>query len=198
MKDPELVVVVKNGMIRSAVKHVLSAVHYTEPIDYKEGLVECLNGQCQPLFLVIDAREIPTPVTYTLERLTQKLPDAGILAFNAGILDSSAKLYIHQFIEADDNESVIVDKFQEFLSPNTVRNNLPGTDNTLSEREKEVVKFVALGKTNKEISDELHISPHTVITHRKNITSKLGIKTIAGLAVYAVLNGLINPEEVNR
>jgi DNA-binding CsgD family transcriptional regulator len=68
----------------------------------------------------------------------------------------------------------------------------------LSEREKEVLRGVALGLTNREISDELHISAHTVITHRKNISGKLGIKTIAGLAVYAVLNGIIASEEIER
>ncbi len=67
----------------------------------------------------------------------------------------------------------------------------------LSKREKEVLKLVALGMTNKEIAEKLFISLHTVITHRKNITSKLGIKTIAGLTVYAVLNQLITTEDIS-
>lgn len=62
----------------------------------------------------------------------------------------------------------------------------------LSDREKEVVKLVATGKTNKEIANELCISFHTVISHRKNITEKLGIKSISGLTVYAILNNLID------
>jgi DNA-binding CsgD family transcriptional regulator len=64
----------------------------------------------------------------------------------------------------------------------------------ISDREKEVLQLVALGLTNKEIAERLFISSHTVITHRKNITSKLGIKTIAGLTVYAVIHKLISPE----
>lgn len=63
---------------------------------------------------------------------------------------------------------------------------------TLSEREVDVVKLVAIGKTNKEIADSLHISFHTVISHRKNITEKLGIKSISGITVYAILNNLID------
>lgn len=66
------------------------------------------------------------------------------------------------------------------------------TSHWLSEREIEVVKLVAIGKTNKEIAGELFISFHTVISHRKNITEKLGIKSISGLTVYAVLNKLID------
>ncbi len=66
-------------------------------------------------------------------------------------------------------------------------------NNVLSEREITILKEVALGLTNKEISDRLCISMHTVITHRKNITAKLGIKTISGLTVYAILNNIISP-----
>lgn len=66
-------------------------------------------------------------------------------------------------------------------------------DNVLSERETTILKEVALGLTNKEISDKLYISMHTVITHRKNITAKLGIKTISGLTVYALINNIISP-----
>ena len=66
----------------------------------------------------------------------------------------------------------------------------------LSDREKEVLKQVALGYTNQEIADRLFISKHTVISHRKNITSKLGIKTVSGLTVYAVLNDLIPKDQI--
>ncbi len=68
----------------------------------------------------------------------------------------------------------------------------------LSEREVDVLTCVALGMTNKEIADKLFISSHTVITHRKNITRKLGIKTVSGLTVYAYLNKFISLEDVNK
>ena len=51
---------------------------------------------------------------------------------------------------------------------------------------------MAKGMLNKEIADFYNISIHTVITHRKNITRKTGIKTVAGLTVYALLNNLID------
>ena len=66
----------------------------------------------------------------------------------------------------------------------------------LSERETEVLKLVALGYTNQQIAEKLYISKHTVISHRKNITSKLGIKTVSGLTVYAVLNNLIPKDQI--
>ncbi len=69
-------------------------------------------------------------------------------------------------------------------------------DNTLTSREKEILVCVAKGMLNKEIADELNISIHTVITHRKNITQKTGIKTVAGLTVYALLNNLLELKSV--
>ena len=66
----------------------------------------------------------------------------------------------------------------------------------LSAREKEILVSVAKGKLNKEIADEYNISIYTVITHRKNITRKTGIKTVAGLTVYALLNNLIDMNSV--
>jgi len=66
----------------------------------------------------------------------------------------------------------------------------------LSEREKEILVGVAKGLLNKEIADIYNISIYTVITHRKNITRKTGIKSVAGLTVYAILNGLIDMSSV--
>lgn len=62
----------------------------------------------------------------------------------------------------------------------------------LSDREKEILVGVAKGLLNKEIADQYNISINTVITHRKNITRKTGIKTVSGLTVYAILNNLID------
>ncbi len=66
----------------------------------------------------------------------------------------------------------------------------------LSERERDVLVLVAKGYTNKEIATKLFISPHTVISHRKNIVHKTGIRSVAGLTVYAVLNKLIDSEQL--
>lgn len=61
----------------------------------------------------------------------------------------------------------------------------------LSAREIEVLKLIASGLINKEIADKLCISINTVITHRKNISSKLGIRSASGLSLYAMMNGII-------
>lgn len=66
----------------------------------------------------------------------------------------------------------------------------------LSEREKEVVRMVVRGLSNKEIAEKMFISANTVMTHRRNIARKTQIHSPAGLTIYAIVNGLINLEEV--
>jgi len=88
----------------------------------------------------------------------------------------------------------IIPVLEEIFGESTKEKNAKGS--ILSEREIEVLKQVALGYTNQEIADRLFISKHTVISHRKNITSKLGIKTVSGLTVYAVLNDLIPKDQI--
>jgi DNA-binding NarL/FixJ family response regulator len=66
----------------------------------------------------------------------------------------------------------------------------------LSPRETTIVRLVSLGLTNRQIAESLYLSAHTVMTHRKNIISKLGIKSVSGLTIYAIVNNIITIEEV--
>lgn len=66
----------------------------------------------------------------------------------------------------------------------------------LSSREIEVLVSITKGLINKEIADKLNISLTTVITHRKNITEKLGIKSVSGLTIYAVMNGYVEADRI--
>jgi len=104
-------------------------------------------------------------------------------------------LRFSEIIEPSDQDKNILRKLEKQLSLIYTPKNEPDPSGEISDREKEVLRLVAVGLTNKEIGDKLFISSHTVITHRKNISAKLGIKTIAGLTMYALINHLIVPEE---
>lgn len=68
----------------------------------------------------------------------------------------------------------------------------------LTNREKEIVVCVAKGMTNKEIAETLFLSTYTVITHRRNISKKLQINSPAGLTIYAIMNKLVDLEEIEK
>lgn len=62
----------------------------------------------------------------------------------------------------------------------------------LSNREIEVMSLIVQGYINKEIADKLNIGLSTVITHRKNIMDKLGMKSVSALTIYAVMHGYVD------
>jgi regulator of cell morphogenesis and NO signaling len=68
---------------------------------------------------------------------------------------------------------------------------IPNDTEELSVREKEVLVHIVKGLSNKEIADALCLSAHTVMSHRKNIVRKLNIHSIAGLTIYAIVNGIV-------
>ena len=72
----------------------------------------------------------------------------------------------------------------------------PTTGHELSAREIEVLVLITKGLINKEIADKLNIGLTTVITHLKNITEKLGIKSVSGLTIYAVMNGYVEADRI--
>lgn len=70
-------------------------------------------------------------------------------------------------------------------------------DDTLSERERDVLVHIVRGLTNKEIAAKMFLSVHTVNTHRKNIMNKLKIHSPAGLTIYAIVNKLVEIEDLD-
>jgi len=72
-----------------------------------------------------------------------------------------------------------------------IRHKKTNIRSVISEREIDVLKLLVEGNSNKEIANNLCISTHTVITHRKNIIRKTGIKSVPGLTIYAMVNKVI-------
>jgi DNA-binding NarL/FixJ family response regulator len=66
----------------------------------------------------------------------------------------------------------------------------------LSDREIEVMSLIVQGYINKEIADRLNIGLATVITHRKNIMDKLGLKSVSALTIYAVMHGYVDINKI--
>ena len=104
--------------------------------------------------------------------------------------------YSTNTINLDDTAALICFKVNEvlnsFLSA-AVREN----DTELTRREIEVLQLLCKGYSNKEIADQLFVSTHTVISHRKNISEKTGIKSASGLTMYAILKKIIDVGDIN-
>ena len=119
--------------------------------------------------------------------LPENISSEEIIELTFDIFQLAEDLDRHTVLE----EAVFTSGRQETRPREKARSATEYADEALSEREKEVLVLVAKGYMSKEIADMLHISMNTVNTHRKNINAKTGIKSIAGLTVYAMLHNLM-------
>lgn len=108
-------------------------------------------------------------------------------AFSELIDGINALMQGNTFLCSKISQVVFADYVNLITNPNAVE------ADGLTVREREVLQLVAEGKTTKEISKILNLSPKTIDSHREHIMVKLGIRNIAGLTKYAIKEGLINP-----
>ena len=177
--------------IRSILRREIgdSTIHILDKISFKE--------EAHISIVLIDDEVLTDPCVYSLEKIRRHYSKAKLVLVSKRVPPDEILPYIEASILFSEKADLILDKLRQLFENLGSVNSQGNSGTILSGRESEVLRHVALGLTNREISDTLSISAHTVITHRKNITAKLGIKTIAGLAVYAVINGIISSEEMN-
>lgn len=132
-------------------------------------------------------------------------PEAEMFVFEAGLLDRTILL-------REDGTGSDLEQLPRSISMKASReelilkiNNLIASrsgeterdlSRDLSRREITILRMLSMGLTNRQIADKLFLSTHTVTTHRKNIIGKLGIKSVSGLTIYAIVNNIITIEEV--
>ncbi len=116
--------------------------------------------------------------------------NVAIVALTHSNYEESVLRQYDECIGIYDNYARIIQKLKSAMEESSQS---PKSDlNELSGRERDILAAVAKGLTNKEIADEFNISVYTVISHRRNISQKLGINSIPGLTVYAIMNKLVD------
>ena len=161
-------------------------------LDNPEHLSEKITATDANL-LIIDPMLLGFHNREFLSQLGKEHPQLTIIALATSYLDHSMLTPYNGVIEINDTRSKIISKMNEFVQSEATKN---ADDVELSKRETDVLVAVAKGMMNKEIADQMNISIHTVISHRKNITRKTGIKSVSGLTVYALLNNLIDEKDL--
>ena len=158
--------------------------------EYRQELAQHFQEEEKRLFPYIDRLQQGEKIT---DRVTNYFVDS-----HRSIKDKLTDLMqiLYKYLPGDSmNEELIelvfdILQLTEDLEKHTIieeRLLMPSDDYELSDREKEVLVLVAKGLSSKEIADKLCVSIHTVNSHRKNISQKTGIKSVAGLAAYAMI-----------
>ena len=185
--DPS--VIIAEGLIKILGEHtqleMLSPLHD----------IECLKGRMvtgKPDILIINPTLLLQSGRQALNYILQDSPDTVILALVYQYVEHNALRMYHGIIDICEDRGHICDIVLDSFAQQKSNEEQPDDNGyELTKRELDVLVQIAKGLINKEIADKLNISIHTVISHRKNITRKTNIKSVAGLAMYALMNNLI-------
>ena len=128
-------------------------------------------------------------------KIRELFPSAKIIAILYNYVDRDSIKQFDDVIEINNNSFKIIQVLESSIKKDNLKDDKMDVDE-LSDREKEILVAVAKGLMNKEIANLHNISVHTVMSHRKNISRKTRIRTVSGLLVYALLNNLIEENDV--
>lgn len=181
-------------LIRKGILTILNELKAATKVEEASNLgelQEALENTAPHILLVNTVISSDLKGDRLIEKYSPKMELISI--FNTPLPDQSNEKAISIF----DSKAILLNKLSDQVKNSQKSDTQLESSDELTDREKDVLQKVALGKTNKEVAKELFISTHTVISHRKNITRKLGIKTVSGLTVYAILNQLIKLEDIS-
>lgn len=188
-------VLIRNGLETILKRLAGFRLHITE-IPNPESLHELLRTH-RPDILIINPS---IPGYLSLPHLKEEIghPDLKYVALVYTAFDPIVlRLYDGQ-ISVYDSSDEIRHKLECLVAQNQNEENENEEQQALSLREKEIVVCVVKGMTNREIADKLFLSTHTVVTHRRNIARKLQIHSASGLTVYAIVNKLVELNDIQK
>ena len=200
MKSDNKIIIVEPSPIVSAglasffddIKQV-SIVSQLERIDRMEEKLAAFN----PDVLIINPLLIAYDTNEHFLKICRDFSNVIPVALVTSYVDAGMLKQFKDVIEINDSKQKVVTKIFNLLNDSKLTQD-KSESVELSNRETDVLVALVKGMTNKEISDKLFISIHTVITHRKNIIRKTGIKSVSGLTVYALLNNLVDETEIYK
>lgn len=198
MRNSKIVIVETSPLISSGLSSFfndMNQISVASVVDNIEDLQDKMIVH-NPDILIINPMMLGYSINSFFKNLNHDYPNVNVIALVTTYLDKNILRYFKETIELTDNKQKVINKMLNLLN-NSEESSSQNENVDLSNREEDVLVCVAKGMTNKDISDYLNISVHTVITHRKNIVKKTGIKSVSGLTVYALLNNLVEESEIN-
>lgn len=198
MNRIKIIVAEKSYLIRKGIVSVINRIEGATVVYEMENLnhVNSVILNHNPHYIVINPNLFPENQTFLNFEIKADLSKKGIAIHSVPPFRNGLLKKFKLILSVNDSKEILFEKLEKLIHSSYSSSQYEMLQKGLSDREKTILSHVAKGETNKEIAENLHLSAHTVITHRKNITAKLGIKTISGLTVYAILNNLVDVNEL--
>lgn len=164
---------------------------------YKEpGMLQNIPESQYPDIILIDAGIIESNIKI-INTLKKEFPHTPWIGYQYQFVSPSVMQVCDDFISIDQTvDEIIVLLNKAFTIEKELGDDLKS--GYLSDRETDVLRLLVTGYSSKEIADRLNISINTVISHRKNISQKTGIKSLAGLTIYAVTKKVISMSSLQK
>ena len=184
-------VIIRSGLV-SVLKKLTDIKVIPTEVTSMEGLHHCMRGHFLDIVLINPS----FGGWFNLKEFKAQYPNSAIkfVAIVCNVTDMNMIKEFDEKIALYDDAESLNQKIQNLM--HFEEENPEDEQEALSQREKEIICYVVKGLTNKEIAEQLYISVHTVMTHRRNISKKLQIHSPAGLTIYAIVNKLVELKEV--
>lgn len=195
--NQRIIIIEPSTIVFAGLQSIIERMHIAESIYHVTELdtITPKLAQLRADIIIVNTAVFGFHKSLSIKSIFKDCTHASIIAFVSQYSDSQFLKQFDDIIDIYDDAQTISAKIRHIIEQDTI--DITETDTTeLSEREQEVLIAVVKGLINKEIASTLNISIHTVMSHRKNITRKTGIKSISGLTVYALFNNLIKQEDV--
>lgn len=193
----KIAIVEPSAIIRSGVSTLLKRIQgyhvHSFEVNSMDFLVTNIRTQ-KPDIVIINPTYWGLMDTEKLKSENKQHP-MRFMALITGVVDEKVLEKYDETIHLYDDTDSIKHKLDHILETTAIE---PEESQTLSAREKEIIVGVVKGYTNKEIAVNLFLSAHTVITHRRNIARKLEIHSTAGLTIYAIVNKLVELNDIKQ
>jgi DNA-binding NarL/FixJ family response regulator len=192
-KITDIIVVETSEIIYEGIYRILTNAGLPFNIHPADNLcdLEQLNIRTKEGIIIINPVLIQNQLKY-FQSLKKELYDIRWIGIVYSFIDPRILTALDAIVNINDSRNDLIASIQRLMNTDHKSDNQKQQQETLSERETDVLKLLVAGNANKEIADKLYISIHTVISHRKNISQKTGIKSVSGLTIYAVVNNIIS------
>lgn len=184
-------IIIRRGIL--SVLQQLNSIHMDVFEVTDPGQLRCSLGWKKPDILIINPSVSGILPLQEIKKEAAN-PELKCLALQNSLSDQSTIKAYDEIISIYDT----IEQIEEKLTRLIARPSVEEKGESLTQREKEIIVCVIKGMKNKEIADTLHLSAHTVVSHRRNIASKLQIHSTAGLTIYAIVNKLVQLDDIKN